>query len=316
MASPDLRRRALLPALLATCLAPAAFAASPGKRVVGCMTSDAEAVAQVGKALAQRGYVDGRSVRLEARFHGSDPAGLSRTARELVELRPDAILAFMPFEITALIAVTRTIPVICGPIPDPVAAGFAKSLRRPGGNVTGLSTGSHEIWEFVIGVLRKLRPRLKRILVVHSPGMPVEIQMQAHREAARAAGLEWSHADVSSVADVERVLAPLAGEAIHLAPIVGPPELRDSVLEIAHGQRTLTVGGGRQSLLWYGRHFSDEMQRIAAVLDQVLRGGDPAAIPFELPDRTVLSLNRAVARKVGVEFPPELLMRATQVFDS
>lgn len=303
-------------AILAAAVAPAAFGAPTDRlRVVGCMTGDGEAVPPIVRALAERGYAEGKTIRFETRRHqGVDSPLFGQAVRELVALRPDAILTFMPYEISALVAATRTVPIVCGPIPDPVAAGFAKSLRRPGGNVTGLSTGSHEIWEFVIGVLRTLRPRLRRILVVHSPGMPVEVQMRAHREAASAAGLDWSHADVTSVADVERLLAPLEGEAIHLAPIVG--DLRQSVLEIAHRRHILTFGGGRQPLMWYGRYFSDETTRVAAVLDQVLRGGDPATIPFELPDRTVLLLNRAVARRVGVEFPPDLLIRATQVTDS
>ena len=77
--------------------------------------------------------------------------------------------------------------------------------------VTGLSTGSHETWPIVIGMLRTLRPRLKRIAVFHSPRMPVEIQMRTHREVAEAAGIEWSHVSVSTPADVEQGLKELDG---------------------------------------------------------------------------------------------------------
>jgi putative ABC transport system substrate-binding protein len=314
MGLPDLRRRAVLSALLATALAPAAFAAAR-VRVVGCFLERKHADV-IGKALAERGHVEGKTFRFEPREHrGSDSRELATAVRELVAAKPDAVLAFWPYEIAALLAATRAIPIVCGPIPDPVAAGFAQSLRRPGGNVTGLSTGSHEIWEFVIGALRTLRPRLRRILVVHSPGMPVTVQMRSHREAALAAGLDWAHAPVSSVADAERALATVVGEAVHMAPIE-TSSLAQSVLEFAHRRQALTFGGWRGCLMGYSRYFSDEEQRLAAVLDKVLRGAAPADIPFELPDRTHFALNRAVARRLGVELPAEMLLRATQVTDS
>src|SRR5204862_7502251 len=207
---------------------------------------------------------------------------------------------------------TRSIPIVCGAIPDPVSAGFAQSLRRPGGNVTGLSTGSHELWPIVIGMLRTLRPRLKRIAVFHSPGMPVEIQMRTHREAAEAAGIAWSHVAVSTPADLERSLAPLAGEALHMAPI-RTDGLAEELLEIAHRHRILTFGGHEVALMGYSRHFADEIRRIAATVDKLLRGANAAEIPFELPDRTHFRLNRATARRIGVEIPPEMLMRADRV---
>ena len=312
----DPRRRSLLQAAFAATLVPAAFAATPDRmRVVGWFSGQRQPPASVGKALAERGHVEGRTFRYEIRtYRDTGSRELSEGADELVATRPDAILAYWPFEITALLAATRSIPIVCGPIPDPVAAGFAQSLRRPGGNVTGLSTGSHEVWEIAIGMLRTLRPRLKRILVVHSPGMQVLVQMRSHREAARAAGLEWANAALASAGEAERALASLAGEAIHLAPIVDEG-LHRAVLEIAHRNRTLTFGGDG-CLMGYGRYFSSVGQRVAGVLDQVLRGADPAGIPFELPDRVRFALNRAVARRIGVEFPPDMVLRATHVTDS
>jgi putative ABC transport system substrate-binding protein len=263
--------------------------------------------------MAELGFVEGENLRFELRTHtGSDAGALGEAARELVAARPDVLLAFAPYEISALLEATRTIPIVCGSIPDPVSAGFAKSLRRPGGTVTGLSTGSHEMWPMVIGMIRTLRPRLKRIAVFHSPRMPVEVQMRSHREAAEAAGIAWTHVAVENRADVERALAPLAGEAVHLAPIV-IDGLAGHLLETAHRHRIITFGGAEEALMGYSRYFADEMQRIAATLGKLLRGANPAEIPFELPDRTHFTLNRTTARRIGIEIPADMLVRADRV---
>jgi putative ABC transport system substrate-binding protein len=309
------RRRALLAALLSAAACPHVLASERVRiQVVGCFASRDES-APLAKAMAELGYREGENLRLDARQHpASDAGSLGEAARALVATRPDVLVALWPYEISALLAATRTVPIVCGAIPDPISAGFAKSLRRPGGNVTGLSTGSHETWPIVIGMLRTLRPQLKQIAVLHSPHMPVEIQMRSHREAAEAAGIAWSHVAVSTPAEVERALAPLAGEAIHLAPITADG-LAEHVLEVAHRHRILTFGGGRTTLIGYSRYFADETRRIAATVDRVLRGANPAEIPFELPDRTHFSLNRATARLIGVEIPAEMLLRADRVVD-
>jgi len=306
------RRRALLAALVSVAACPRALASDRDRiRVAGSLGS--WGTARLSKAMAELGWREGENLRVESRKPVEPLAsGLAAAARELVAARPDVLLARMPYEISALLAATHSIPIVCGSIPDPVAAGFAKSLRHPGGNVTGLSTGSHEVWPIVIGMLRTLRPRLKQIAVFHSPQMPVEIQMRSHRETAEAAGIAWSHVAVSTTAEVERALAPLAGEAIHMAPIAvdGLPE---QVLELAHRRRILTFGGFGATLMGYSRYFADENRRIAATLDKVLRGANPAEMPFELPDRTHFRLNRVTARRIGVEFPSDMLMRADEV---
>jgi putative ABC transport system substrate-binding protein len=309
-------RRALLAALVAAAAAPHVLASEQTRmRVLGCFASRGEAT-PLTRAMAELGHRDGENLRFDVRQHaGSEASALAEAARQLVAARPDVLVALWPYEISALLAATHSIPIVCGSIPDPVGAGFARSLRRPGGNVTGLSTGSHETWPLVIGMLRTLRPRLRRIAVIHSPGMPVAIQMRTHREAAEAAGISWSQVAVSTPEEVERALAPLAGEALHMAPINvrGLPAV---LLDIAHRHRILTFGGYPGTLMGYSRYFADEMQRIAATVDKVLRGANPAEIPFELPDRTSFVVNRVVARRIGVEIPPDMLLRATEVIDS
>jgi putative ABC transport system substrate-binding protein len=85
------------------------------------------------------------------------------------------------------------------------------------------------------------------------------------------------------------------------------------LLERAHRLRVLTFGGIDGALMDYSRYFTDETQRIASMLDKVLRGANPAEIPFELPDRTHLTFNRATASRIGIEIPQGMLLRADRV---
>lgn len=97
-----------------------------------------------------------------------------------------------------------------------------------------------------------------------------------------------------------------------MAPIT-TEGLAEGLVEIAHRHRILTFGGYHGALMGYSRYFTDEMRRVAATVDKVLRGAKPAEIPFELPDRTRFTLNRTAARRIGVEIPADMLMRADRV---
>jgi putative ABC transport system substrate-binding protein len=196
-----------------------------------------------------------------------------------------------------------------------VGAGFAKSLRRPGGNVTGLSFGLPEAAEISMALMKLMRPRLKRIAAVFSPDMP-----PAHRgswwiEASRKAGLEWVGMTVGQDEDVRRALSPIAEQAAIIAPRKDGDTYGKLIAEAAR-LRIMTMGQvGEGAFMSYGMDFANSDERLASILDQVLRGAKPADIPFELPDRPAFELNRKVARAIGVEVPPEVLLRVTHLVD-
>src|SRR6516225_8174305 len=93
-------------------------------------------VAAFQHALQQLGWSDGRNVRIDIRWHENDADRARRYAQELVALAPDIVLADNTISVTALQHVTRTLPIVFAAVPDPVGAGFADSLSRPGGNIT------------------------------------------------------------------------------------------------------------------------------------------------------------------------------------
>jgi putative ABC transport system substrate-binding protein len=312
----DRSRRSFLAGLAAAALAgsqPARGAAEV--KTVGYL-SGGQGPEWLAKVLASRGYVEGRNLRIVTRIPPDWEADtLAKAARELVAERPDALYAIMANRVGALAGATRTIPIVTGGVPDPVGGGFAKSLRRPGGNVTGLSFGLPETAEIVIALLKSMRPGLARVGGVFGKGMPTAHMGPWWVEASRNAGLAWSAANLGTVEEAERFLTPMAGQAVFVAP-QKDPAFAPRILSIATRLRIMTLGsvqGG--ALMTYGMDFENGAERIGWLLDRVLRGTNPAEIPFELPDRPTFEWNRTTAKAIGIQIPADILLRVTTFVD-
>ena len=107
-------------------------------RVVGYLSNGADG-STLSRDLAARGYVAGRDLRIVVKMSSRDKRELEASARALLADRPDVLVAWGAHNIGVLARLTRTVPIVCGGTADPVGIGYAKSIRRPGGNITGLS---------------------------------------------------------------------------------------------------------------------------------------------------------------------------------
>ena len=312
----DRSRRAFLAGLSASLLAPSLPAlGAAGVKTVGYL-SGGQGPEWLAKVLALRGYVEGKNLRIETRIPPDwEAESLAKAARELVAMRPDALYAIMANRVGALAGATRTIPIVTGGVPDPIGGGFAKSLRHPGGNVTGLSFGLSETAEIVIAMLKSMRPGLARVGGLFAKGMPAAHMGTWWMEACRKAGLAWTATAVGNAEEAERMLAPLAGQAAVVAP-QKERALSPQILSIATRLRIATLGGVQDgALMSYGLDFENHDERIASFLDRVLRGANPAEIPFELPDRPTFEWNRATAKAIGIRIPNDVLLRVTAFVD-
>jgi putative tryptophan/tyrosine transport system substrate-binding protein len=273
--------------------------------------------------LRELGYVEGRNLRFEIRriAAGASSAERDRTAQELVRLNPDLLLASGALLVTALHRATSKIPIVSGGVPNPVRLGFAKTLRRPGANVTGLSYGLPEVAALQIGAMRAVLPRLKSTahLGAHTSSA-AEAVIAEYEAATKAAGLAMQRVTVETLDDVDRALRAIrdpSAEAAFFGPL--PDNVRaEQVAAIAIRFRTATHAlapqlVGKGLLMSYWLRHSDWIGRVASLIDKVLRGGNPAEIPFEGPEMTELAFNRATAAAIGVRLPEDLLLRATEV---
>jgi len=306
------RRREVLAALLACALAPR-IATSARERVfvIGYLSGGAQPKDFITAPLAELGYAEGKNLRFEVRKPSNwEPETLAGAARELVATKPDVLIALMAWRVHALAAATRTIPIVSLGTADPLGEGLVQSLRRPGGNVTGLSLGLRESAEATVRLLRRMRPSLRRAAMLYA----VEPRPAFFEPAVRAAGLEPVYLRMGDAGEAERVLRPLAGEAAFIAPTTDDAAAR-RYNAVAHGLKIAVVGSGPGALMSYGFEFADPTRRAAAIIDKVLRGGNPAEIPLELPDRPSFMLNRKVASEIGIDIPNDVLLRVTELVD-
>ena len=170
-----------------------------------------------------------------------------------------------------------------------------------------------------VAILKSLRPALKQIVSFHPVGAAAPMVNRALADAAREVGVTLDFAYVTTVADVERAFAAFrtpTGTAVTLGGPGHPDEVATAYRAIARRKGIAALGGAREgALMDFALRHADAEGRIAAILDKVLRGANPAEIPFELPDRTVFVLNRATATAIGIRIPPEMLLRASSVIE-
>lgn len=312
-------RRRLLAAIGSVAAMPRALAQPARKpKTIGILTSGGSRF--LARALAQHGWVEGRDVRYEVRkaSYAMPPAELDAAASGLVAGGCDVLVAQGAPFMLALHRATRSIPIVCAGIHDPVDAGLANTLQRPGMNVTGLSFGLREAAVLQFGTLRALVPGLRRVVFLTVEADDIGVA-PAHEVAAKQLGLTTEVRRIAPSGTVEKALAAMQPtDAVWLAQAQAGASIENIAGEATKRRLAVHAMGRDQVkaglLLSYWIVFSDLPARVAALVDKVLRGANPATIPFELPDKTDFAFNRATARAIGAAIPDDILMRATEVF--
>jgi putative ABC transport system substrate-binding protein len=161
--------------------------------------------------LEELGWVNGRNVRIDFRFAAADSSRMPRLATELLESRPEVLVAATIGPATALRQQTLSIPIVFVLIPDPVAAGFVTNLARPEGNITGFTNFEFSIGEKWLQLLKECLPSVGRIAVVFDPANPSWAPyLRAIEAAARPLGLVLTPAGVRGAAEIQERLAAFA----------------------------------------------------------------------------------------------------------
>ena len=156
------------------------------------------------QGLRELGYVEGKTIVIEWRSAEGQLDRLSSLAAELVRLKVDVIVTGGPSATRPTKAATGTIPIVITNDSDPVANGFVASLARPGGNITGLSTLSPEIYGKQLELLKEVVPRLSRVAVLGASAEPLHDQALRQTErAARTLRVQLQYLDIHGANDIE-----------------------------------------------------------------------------------------------------------------
>ena len=275
------------------------------------------------QGMRELGYVEGKNIVIEWRFADSKFERLPGLAAELVRLNPEVIVTHSTPATEALQRATRTIPIVTN-VNDPVGSGFAASLARPGGNITGMSIISADLSPKQLELLQAIVPKLSRVAVLMNPNTsslaPVLKSVQA---AGQTIGVQVLPVEARNPEEIERGFAAMRQERADALIILADAFFiahRRQIAELAMKARIPTIAWARElveagGLLSYGQNLADNYRHAATYVDKILKGAKPRELPIEQPMKIHLVINRKTAKALGITIPQSLLLRADEVIE-
>jgi ABC-type uncharacterized transport system substrate-binding protein len=274
------------------------------------------------QGLRALGYVEGKNIVIEYRYAEGKPDRLPAFAAELVRLKVDIIVTAGSASTRSAKQATVTIPIVMAIDDDPVGSGFAASLARPSGNITGLSGLAPEISGKQLELLREIVPKLSRLGIlgdVTRPGIP-----QALREinlAADAVRVQIQFLEVREPKDIETAFRAAGEKRAEALLMLGSPVLishRRQLADLAVKSRLPAIYRNLEfvedgGLMAYGASLADSYRRAATYVDKILKGAKPADLPIEQPKKFELIINLKAAKQIDLTIPPNVLARADRV---
>jgi len=292
----------------------------------GSAEPNANLLAAFRKGLAEAGYTEGRNVAIEFRWAHGENSRLVEMAADLVQRHVTVIVTPIG-TVTALAAkkATATIPIIFSAGTDPVKAGIVASLRRPGGNVTGVNYMAVELSAKRLSLLHELMPSAARIALLVNPANPVPAEAIA-KDTQAAAETIGRHIDVykaETSREIEMAFAALVRDRADALLVGAEPFFIDRRVQIVtlatryllptvHFLREFAEIGG---LISYGASDFGRYREVGIYTGRILNGEKPADMPVVQPTEFELVINLSTARAIGVTVPPSVLAQANEVIE-
>lgn len=276
------------------------------------------------EGLSALGWKEGSGVVIETRSAKGRADQLPVLAAELAAKKPAVIVSTSGVTTRFLTEAAPNIPIVQATGGDPVAAGHATSLARPGGMVTGLTTLPTELREKYVELLIAITPKLKRVGVLMDGNLRnLSSQEEAARRSAAHYSIEAFFAQATKAEDIEPAMSGLAKRGVQALIAMPSPFLnaeRQRVIKLALARRWPLISESRRwaeegALLSYGVDFLANFRRAAYYVDKILKGAKPGDLPIEQPMKIELVVNAKTAGALGVTIPQELLLRAEKVIE-
>jgi putative tryptophan/tyrosine transport system substrate-binding protein len=291
--------------------------------------SDSQArsnIAALQRGLRGLGWLEGSNLGIEYRWAPDDPVLVWKFAKELVELRPDVIVAHSSPVVATLLGQTRNIPIVFVSISDPVGEGFVASFARPGGNVTGFTNFESSMTGKWVELLKDIAPELTRVAFLFNPQMAAgggSYFLRPIDAAASTLKVKSVMALVHDDDEIEAAFAALArepGSSAVLLPDIFTVAHYQRVIALAESYRVPTVYSYRfmvehGGLISYGVDIDNLFERAATYVDRILKGAKPADLPVQAPTKFELVINQKTAKALGFTVPDTLIARAEDVIE-
>jgi putative tryptophan/tyrosine transport system substrate-binding protein len=333
MQSSQLKRRAFVTLLGGAAAWPlAARAQQPQFRKLGVLfatdQNDPETPARLAAMkdeLLRDRWVEGNNLHIDVRYGGGDTKHIRDEAATLVASRPDVLLVLGTVVAKAVQQTQHGIPVVFVQVSDPVEAGFASSLSRPGGNITGFTTYEYSMAGKWLEMLKEIAPNVRRVLLLLNPENVA--QWEGYKRSvetfAPTMGISSMPGPVRNAGEIERTISVFANEPN--GGILVPPDAittvhRRLIVETAARLRVAAIypyrlwplGGG---LVSYGIDVVDQFRRATSYVNRILAGEKPGDLPIQAPTQFQTIINLRTAKALGLDIPATLLARADEVIE-
>jgi putative ABC transport system substrate-binding protein len=274
------------------------------------------------KTFHDLGYDEGKSIHFDHRFPAENPDRFRALAQELVDEKPDVIIAVNLPGALELKKATRTISIVFVLVPDPIGSGLAESLAHPGSNATGLSLMTEDLTGKRLELLKEAVPSLSRVaLLIHFSTPSKERAIKLYQTAAEALGISLWPVEISNPDDIEPAFDKIAqdhADGILRGPGPGLFNWRAQVGASALKHRLPVMTYIAEEiphglLMSYGQDLPDFFRRAVAYTDKILKGAKPAELPVEQPTKFKLVLNLKAAKELGITFPQSLIVSADEI---
>jgi ABC-type uncharacterized transport system substrate-binding protein len=273
------------------------------------------------QGLKETGYTDGQNVIIEYRWADGQYSRFPEMVRDLIRRQVAVIAVNTPAARIAKQAATN-IPIVFFTGEDPVTSGLVKSLSRPGGKATGVTSMFGGLAAKQFGLLRELAPSSGTVAFLVNPQNPIaEPNVRDAKEAAQILGLQLRVLNASTEAEIDLAFDAL-GQGLAGALLVQPDAFLNNRRIVAlaaryamptmYQVRDLTAAGG---LISYGPNLADLYRQMGVYTGKVVKGTHPAELPVLQPTRFELIINLKTAKTLGMEIPANLLALANEVIE-
>ena len=279
-------------------------------------------VAAFVQRLRELGWIDGQTIAIEYRWAEGRSERFDEIMAEFIRLNVN-IVVVGGVAVPAAKRATSVIPIVFTLAQDPVGSGLVASLARPGGNVTGLSTQSGDLFDKRLEILREIVPGLRRLGIIANRDNPaVALEISDAHEKARKLGIDVIISNIVRANDIAPAIEALKGRADALYvctdPLVNTHRIRINTFALAarlptmHATRDFIEAGG---LISYGANYPDLFRRAGDYVDKIMRGAKPGDLPVEQPTKFDLVINVTTAKALGLQIPDKLLALADEVIE-
>ncbi len=274
------------------------------------------------RALADLGYIEGRSLVLEARGAEGRPERVTSLTDELIRSNADALFTLGGDVTIPALKAARGIPLVFATSADPVQDGIVASLARPGGNTTGVTFLSDHLAAKRLEILKEAVPAVTRVAFLWNPNHRDNELPEAQRTAA-SLGVELKLMAMRSPREIDDALRAAHeqnAQALYIVSSRFTSRNLKRFVDFAATNRLPLIGGWGAwtqagALLSFGPNLDDMIRRAASYVDKIFKGSKPVDLPVQQPTHFELAINLKTAKELKLEIPQSLVVRADKVIE-